>query len=207
MERSGGNDTLSYIIIGLLVAVLFVQLTDFDLEANKGKAKFGDVEYSGDCQNNYFATTQDGKIIPMAPLDETGVSTAVLLNWSSEAIAETMTFGFNDYRRRLQDSSRFFSPTGWESFTSALKRSRIIEMVEANQQVLTAAAQGAPVLVSEGVKDGVYTWEVQVPVVLTYQSGARTRTDRLLVTLVIKRSTLLENDKGLAIEQWIATPR
>lgn len=209
MDGSGDdrNQTLSFIIIGLLVAVLFVQLTNFELAATKGQPKVGDVEYSDECESKYFASTADGRIIPLTPLGESGVTTPVLLNWASEAIAETMTFGFNDYKRRLQGSSRYFSKKGWASFTTALERARILEMVEANQQVVSAAAQGAPVLVSEGVKDGVYTWNVQVPTVLTYQSGARTRSDRLLVTLVIKRSSLPENDKGLAIEQWLAVPR
>lgn len=190
-----------------MVAILFVQLTDFELGATKGKPKFGDVEYSDECQNKYFATTQDGRIIPITPKDEPGVTNPVLLNWATEAIASTLTFGFNDYRRRFQENSKYFSKKGFASFTEALERARLIEMVKTNQQVVTAAPQGAPVIVSEGVKDGVYRWEVQVPTVITYQSGAKIRTDRLLITLVIKRSTLLENDKGLAIEQWIAVPR
>jgi intracellular multiplication protein IcmL len=210
MDRSGGdgNQTFQLIIIGLLVAVLFVQLTDFDLATMKGKhSLYSDVTYSGECENKYFASTSDGRIIPLSPKDEPGVSKPELLNWASLAVADTMTFGFNDYHSRLQNSSRYFSSKGWESFTQALERSRIIEMVEANQQVVTTTAQGAPVVLSEGVKEGIYGWEVEVPVVITYQAGARTRTDRLLVRLNIKRSSLLENDKGLAIEQWIATPR
>ncbi len=158
-------------------------------------------------ENRYFATTEDGRLVPMVPLNEPNMSTPALMSWVAQAATEVMTFGFNDYRRRLQESSRNFTRRGWESFTQALSRSRIIEMVEANQQVVTAAPQGAPIIVSEGLVAGRYQWEVQMPVILTYQSGARTRTDNLLVTLIVVRIPRLESSNGIGIEQWIATSR
>lgn len=158
-------------------------------------------------ENRYFATTEDGRLVPMVPLNEPNMSTPALMSWVAQAATEVMTFGFNDYRRRLQESSRNFTRRGWESFTQALSRSRIIEMVEANQQVVTAAPQGAPIIVSEGLVAGRYQWEIQMPLILTYQSGARTRTDNLLVTLIVVRIPRLESANGIGIEQWIATSR
>ena len=155
----------------------------------------------------YFATTEDGRLIPMAPLNEPNLSAPALMSWVAQSSTEVMTFGFNDYRRRLQEASRNFTRRGWESFSSALQRARIIETVEANQQVVTATPTGAPVIQSEGVVQGRYQWVVQVPLALTYQSGARTRTDNLLVTLVIVRVPRLESPNGVGIEQWIAVAR
>ena len=158
-------------------------------------------------ENRYFATTEDGRLVPMVALSEPNLSTPALMSWVAQAATEVMTFGFNDYRRRLQEASRNFTRRGWESFTGALQRSRIIELVEANQQVLTAAPQGAPIVVSEGLVAGRYQWEVQLPMVLTYQAGARTRTDRLLVTIIIVRVPRLESSNGVGIEPWVAVPR
>ena len=158
-------------------------------------------------ENRYFATTEDGRLVPMVPLNEPNLSTPALMSWVAQASTEVMTFGFNDYRRRLQEASKSFTRRGWESFTGALERSRIIEMVEANQQVLTAAPQGAPIVVSEGLVADRYQWQIQLPLLLTYQSGAKTRTDKLLVTIVIVRVPRLENPNGIGIEQWVAVPR
>lgn len=155
-------------------------------------------------ENRYFATTEDGRLVPMVPLNEPNLSTPALMSWVAQAATEVMTFGFNDYRRRLQESSRNFTRRGWESFTGALQRSRVIEMVEANQQVVTAAPQGAPIVVSEGLVAGRYQWEIQLPMVLTYQSGSRTRTDKLLITIIVVRVPRLESPNGVGIEQWIA---
>lgn len=162
------------------------------------------IVHTNQPQNRYFATTEDGRLVPMVPLNQPNLSSPALMSWVAQAATEVMTFGFNDYRRRLQESSRNFTRRGWESFTLALQRARIIEMVEANQQVVTAAPRGAPVLQSEGLVNGRYQWTVQVPMIVTYQSGAKTRSDQLMVTVVVVRTPRLESPNGVGIEQWVA---
>ena len=157
-------------------------------------------------ENRYFATTEDVRLIPMVALNEPNLSTPALMSWVAQASTEVMTFGFNDYRRRLQEASRNFTRRGWESFTKALQASRIIEMVEANQQVVTAAPRGAPVLEREGVVQGRYQWIVQLPMILTYQSGSLKRSDDLMITIVVVRVSRLESPNGVGIEQWVAVP-
>lgn len=177
----------SFIIIGLIAAMFF-------------------VIHVHQPENRYFATTEDGRLIPMVSLTQPNLSNPALMSWVAQAATEVMTFGFNDYRRRLQESSRNFTRRGWESFTSALQAARIIESIEANSQVITAAPRGAPVLQSEGVVNGQYQWIVQIPMVLSYQSGSKTRADNWIVTLVIVRVPRLESPNGVGIAQWIAVP-
>ena len=157
-------------------------------------------------ENRYFATTEDGRLIPMVALNEPNLSTPALMSWVAQATTEVMTFGFNDYKRRLQEASRNFTPRGWESFTKALQASRIIEMVEANQQVLTAAPRGAPIIKTEGPIQGRYQWIVELPMILTYQAGAQKRSDNMIVVVVVVRVPRLESPNGVGIEQWIAHP-
>ncbi len=155
-------------------------------------------------ENYYFATTEDGRLIPMIPLSQPNLSTPALMSWVAQSTTEVMTFGFNDYRRRLQESSRNFTKRGWESFTQALQRSRIVEMVEVNQQLITAAPKGAPILQSESLVAGRYQWAVQIPLILTHRSGSKTSNTGLLVTVIVVRVPRLENASGIGIEQWIA---
>lgn len=143
----------------------------------------------------------------MVPLDQPNLSSPALMSWVAQAVTEVMTFGFNDYRRRLQESSRNFTKRGWESFTQALQRSRIIEMIEAQQQVLTAAPSGAPIMEQEGLVAGRYQWVIQVPLILTYQAGAKVESTKFLITVVVVRVPRLESPSGVGIEQWVAVPR
>jgi intracellular multiplication protein IcmL len=155
-------------------------------------------------ENRFFATTEDGRLIPMVALNQPNLSNPALLSWVAQASTEVMTFGFNDYQRRLQEASRNFTDRGWESFTAALQNARIIESIRANSQVITAAPRGAPVIQKEGIVNGQYQWIIQIPMILTYQSGSRTRSDNWMVTLVVVRVPRLESPNGVGIAQWIA---
>lgn len=157
-------------------------------------------------ENRYFATTEDGRLIPMVPLTQPNLSTPALLSWVAQATSETMSFSFSNYRRNLQEASRHFTRTGWESFSTALQQARIIESIEANTQELTAVPRGAPILKYEGVVGGQYQWQVQIPMILTYVSGSKSRSDNWIITLVIVRVPRLESPNGVGIAQWIAVP-
>ncbi|TVQ82641.1 MAG: type IV secretion protein IcmL [Micavibrio sp.] len=151
----------------------------------------------------YFATTHDGRQIPLVPLEQPNMQTAALLSWAAQASSEVMTFGFNDYRTRFQHSQRHFTPAGWENFLSALRRSRIIESVEATQQIVTAIPRSAPILNGEGVFNGRYRWYVQLSLLVTYQSGQDTRNRNMTVYLTIERVSTIESPNGVGIVQWI----
>lgn len=155
-------------------------------------------------KNIYFATTADGRILQLVPLDQPNISESALMSWVAQAATETMTFGFHDYQRRLQNSSRHFTRRGWESFTQALQRSRIIESVESLQQVVTATPRSAPVLLQQGVFDGRYRWIVRLPLTVTFTSGNKTTSSNLEVTITIERVPTLESPNGVGIESWIA---
>ena len=178
----------SFIIIGLIGAMFFV------IKVHQP-------------ENRYFATTEDGRLVPMVSLTQPNLSNPALMSWVAQAATEVMTFGFNDYQRRLQESSRNFTRRGWESFTKALQSARIIETIEANSQVVSATPSGAPILQSEGVVSGQYQWVVQIPMILSFQSGSQKRSVNWMVTLVVVRVPRLESPNGVGIAQWIAVPR
>lgn len=177
----------AFVIVGLIGAMFF-------------------IIYVHQPENRYFATTEDGRVIPMVALSQPNLSTPALMSWATQAATEAMTFSFSDYRRRLHEASRNFTRRGWETFTTALQEGGIIDSVEANFQVVTAAPSGAPILQEEGTVNGQYQWIVQIPMVLSYESGAKKRSSYWIVTLVIVRVPRLESPNGVGIAQWIASP-
>ena len=174
--------------LAILGLILVLALT---ISVTKGKDRF-------------FATTSDGRLLQMVPLDQPNLPTAKLISWAAEAATEIMTFGFNDYRKRLQESSRFFTHPGWQSFNDALHKSNLLQLMAQNEQVLTAVPREAPVVVQEGIVHGVYRWYVQLPLNVTYQVGTRSDNRPQLITMAIVRVSTLETPDGVAIDQWIA---
>ncbi len=156
-------------------------------------------------QDRYFATTADGRIMQMLPLDQPNMDTPALLSWVASAASDVMTFNYTDYQRRLQQSSKHFTKVGWETFASALQRSRIIDAVTAQSQMVSAQPKSAPVLIQEGPLGGKYRWVVSMPLVVNYKGQQTSRSDTLNLNLVIERVAALENPNGVGIAQWIAT--
>ena len=155
-------------------------------------------------QDRFFATTADGRLIRMVALNEPNMNDAALISWSARAASDVMTFGFHDYQKRLQDSASYFTRRGWQSFTEALDRSRVMEGVQQAQRVVTAAPKSAPVIVQQGLVDGIYRWVVNLPLSVTYQSGTATQSDTVEVELVIVRVSTLDSTSGVGIQQWVA---
>lgn len=189
--RDGFRTMLRIAIAEAIIIVLVILV--FIVHVNTSRPK-----------NFYFATTADGRIIQLMPLNQANMGTSSLMSWVAQAATEVMTFGYHDYQRRMQQSSRHFTRRGWESFTAALQKSRIIESVETGRQAVTAQPRSAPILLQEGVFNGKYRWVVDLPLTVNYQGAAGTRTDNLTIRLVIDRVSSLENPSGVGIEQWIA---
>ena len=141
------------------------------------------------------------------PLNELNLPHSYLFAWVALAVSDIMTFGFNDYEYRLSLASDYFTEDGWKSFSTALERNGILDDLKVNQQFLTAAPNGAPVLQAEHVVNGVKSVSVQVPLVITYRSGARSKNRNLLVTVIVKRTNNAKYPYGIAIDQWIAVAR
>jgi intracellular multiplication protein IcmL len=155
-------------------------------------------------QDRFFATTSDGRLIRMVPLNEPNLNDAAVVSWAARSASDVMTFGFHDYQRRLQESSAYFTRRGWQSFTEALEQSRIMEGVQKAQQVVTAAPKSAPVIVQQGLVDGVYRWIVELSLIVTYQSGTAVQSDTSDIQLVIVRVSTLDSPSGIGIQQWVA---
>ena len=148
------------------------------------------------------------------PLSTPIYSDIEIRNWTSTAITTALTFQFNSIPRDLKNSSRYFTPKGWDSFYKALQKSRIIETVQSRHQIVTTTIMGSPIIQSQRDVEGVYEWVVMVPIVTTYQAGKESKSQKLLATVVINRtndapqiSGLEKSPYGIGINQAIMVPR
>lgn len=155
----------------------------------------------------YFATATNGRIIPLVPLDEPNLSNAALLQWAQTAAIAAFTFDFTNYRQQLQAASEFFTAEGWESYVHSLIQTRNLELVKAKQLVVHAVATGAPTFTdTPGVVKGRYSWRVQMPLLVTYESVQVTVPQNVIVTMLITRTSTLNSPSGIGIAQFVAAP-
>jgi intracellular multiplication protein IcmL len=151
----------------------------------------------------YFATTSDGRIINIVPLNEPYLSPAQVIAWTASTAQNVMRFGYYDYRDRLQQSASNFTATGWESFNKALKEASFLDAIQARKLVVTMEINAAPEIQSAFERNGVYTWYVRLPVTIKFDGDQPPQSIDTTLRLQIVRVSTLQNPDGVSIEQWV----
>ncbi|HAU1167030.1 TPA: type IV secretion protein DotI [Legionella pneumophila] len=154
----------------------------------------------------YFATSINGRITPLFPLDEPNQSDSAVLQWANQAAIAAFTYNFVNYRDELQASSGFFTAEGWDQFLGALEQSNNLDAVKAKKLVVSAVATRAPIILQKGVLNGRYSWRVQMPILVTYQSASEFTQQNNVVTMLITRVSTLNSPRGIGILQFVVGP-
>ncbi|MES2212278.1 MAG: type IVB secretion system apparatus protein IcmL/DotI [Pseudomonadota bacterium] len=151
----------------------------------------------------YFATTPDGALIELIPLDEPNLSPNTLLQWATQAATASYTFNFVNYRQAFQDARIYFTPDGYNNFIKAIEASRNLEAVKQKKLVVSAVPTGVPVVVNEGRISGRYAWQIEMPMLISYQSANERIVQNIKLTMLVLRVSTLESPRGLGIGQFI----
>lgn len=154
----------------------------------------------------YFATSLNGRITPLYPLNEPNQSDSAVLQWANQAAIASFSYNFVNYRSELQAASGFFTSDGWTQFLSALQDSNNLDAVKAKKLIVSAVATRAPIILQKGPLNGRYTWRVQMPILVTYQSASEFSQQNNVVTMLITRVSTLNSPRGIGIAQFIVTP-
>jgi intracellular multiplication protein IcmL len=153
----------------------------------------------------YFATTVDGRIMPLFPLSDPMLSPGELLQWAHGAAISAYTYNFVNYRDAMQQLQNQFTPDGWRYYEDALRVSRNLEMVIAKKLVVSAVATGTPVILDQAIIDGRYSWKVQIPLLISYQSPNEQTQKPVIVMMIISRVPTVDMPKGIAIVSFVAS--
>lgn len=154
----------------------------------------------------YFATSINGRITPLFPLNEPNQSDSAVLQWANQAAIAAFTYNFVNYRDELQASSGFFTAEGWDQFLNALQQSNNLDAVKAKKLIVSAVATRAPIILQKGILNGSYSWRVQMPILVTYQSASEFTQQNNVVTMLITRVSTLNSPRGIGIAQFVVGP-
>lgn len=154
----------------------------------------------------YFATSINGRITPLFALNEPNQSDSAVLQWANQAAIAAFSYNFVNYRSELQAASGFFTSEGWDQFLGALEQSNNLEAVKAKKLIVSAVATRAPIILQKGILNGRFSWRVQMPMLVTYQSASEFSQQNLVVTMLITRVSTLNSPRGIGIAQFVSGP-
>lgn len=149
----------------------------------------------------FFATTDDGQLIPLYPTSIPVVTNSTVINWVSNNVPNIYALDFVHYRSELNTSQQYFTSAGWSQFQQAFQGQ--LQDILNGKLITTASVADVPVVTGTGIFNGVYKWQVQVPLIISLQQGATVTTQNVLLTLVVDRVNNVSNHQILGISQII----
>ncbi|MFZ9036387.1 MAG: type IVB secretion system apparatus protein IcmL/DotI [Francisellaceae bacterium] len=134
----------------------------------------------------YFATTADGQIIKLNALNQPVTNDGSVISWVSRVIPDINTLDFLNYRSEINAKRQYFTSFGWKQYLKAFQP--IIDKVIHGQYILSATQTDVPIITQKGLIDGVYSWRVELPLLITYQKGNDKDVEHVIWNLLIQRS-------------------
>ena len=151
----------------------------------------------------YFATTSDGRVIPMTSLTTPLRSSRWLLSWASRTAVDALTMDFVNWKRTFARIRGRFSPQAYADFYRAFDTGGMKTLVLDRQMVVSAVPENAPVIVATGVIGGRRAWKIQIPMTVSYSNGAGTTPKHYVVTMMVTRVPPTINPGGVAVTQFV----
>ncbi len=174
----------SYVAVLLIFMVLIVHAT-------RGKER-------------YYLNPPAGNPVEVFPLSEPNVTPSSMVKWATLAATSAYTIDFYHYQVNIDDLKEFFTTNGYRDFQNSLTSSGSLDKIIKSKLIQSAVAIDSAVILQEGPLRGVYTWRIQVPLLVTYQGASTSSTKKTIaVSLLVTRVPTDEAPKGIGIAQIV----
>lgn len=154
----------------------------------------------------YTAIDPHEKTMQLTSSDEPNLSVETILRWASKAATIAYTFDFANYKEKLNDMRPYFTADGWQGFLSSAQGA--IQDIVNKQLRANGVVAGTPVISNQGDLPGRgYSWRVQIPFIVTYQSDTARSNREFYVVMTIVRVPTAVNAQGIGIDQFLMYSR
>ena len=154
-----------------------------------------------------LALDGEGRAVPIHGKEDAGegMEVDVMLAWTVATVTKALDIGFDDWQARMEGMRGRFTADGFRAYEAVLERSLVLERLRRQRQVVSAVAQGVPVMTRlRKLADGTVGYEVEFPLLLTFYAGEGEKADeRLAARALVVRVPRSERLSGIAIADFL----
>lgn len=155
----------------------------------------------------YYAVSPNGQAQVLVPFSAPILSSSELLQWAERVAVLAYNYNFNNYPEIMSQLQNYFTSNGWKYYQDALTTSGLLDAIISKKLLVTAVTTADPVINDRSYVGGLFSWMVQVPMLVTYESQTEKKSGNLIMNMVISRVPVtLDIPKGIAIQSLIAAP-
>lgn len=150
----------------------------------------------------FYAFTPDKSKMLLTPFDQPNLLPDTLLAWASKAAVTAYSFDYVTYNHELDLARPYFTIGGWNDYLRSIRQ--VIDTILKNKLIINGIVSGPPVISNQGPLPGKgYTWRVQIPFLVTYQSANVTTKRNFFVVITIVKVPTSVNPQGIGIDQFV----
>lgn len=149
---------------------------------------------------------EQNQTLEFNPVKFPNLSIATIQSLSQEVVQKMYNFNFLEYENQLIQAKGYFSPDGWKAYIDFFLKSDFLKSIKDNKLTVAATLTARPIIKSRPRKEGgIMSWNVVVPVVVTFSGDTPQQAQYFHVNLVVIQVPTEENPKGLGVLSLIAT--
>lgn len=151
----------------------------------------------------FFPTDNEWRVVPPIPLDQPYLSTADLTQWVSQTLPAVFNYDFLHYMASYKNNQQYFTQNGFSKYAAILNIYASYGLVSQRKLFVSAAPDGAPFIVNQGLLDGRYSWWLQMPLVIHFGSLDRGYSQNVTLQILVVREPTLNNLWGVVIDNMV----
>lgn len=150
----------------------------------------------------FNAVQANGETMLLRPYEEPNYLPDTILRFASKGAVLAYTFDFYNYNNQIASARSYFTDEGWNDYLRSVNP--LIANIVQNQLFVNSVVSGQPVISNEGPLPGRgYTWRVQIPFLVTYQSANATTKRSFYVIVTVVKVPTSTNPQGIGIDQFV----
>lgn len=155
-------------------------------------------------EQTFYVDMPTGQSREVFPLNEPNVTPSSLVKWITQAVTSAYTIDFYNYQDNIDNLKQYFTIDGYENFLSSLKSSGSLDKIITDKLIVSAVAIDTAIILQEGMINNVYSWNIQLPILLNYQGASTTSTKKTIVAnVLVNRVPTDLAPKGIGIAQIV----
>ncbi len=152
----------------------------------------------------FYVNPPNGPTREIFPLDAPNVTPSSLVNWVTQAVTSAYTIDFYNYQSNIDNLKQYFTIDGYDNYLTALNKSGTLKKIISDKLIVSAVAINTAVILQEGMMNNIYSWKIQIPVLLNYQGASTTSTQKtIVVNVLVNRVPTDLAPKGIGIAQIV----
>lgn len=162
------------------------------------------VGWTRPVETRYFATSNDGRIVTLRPLDAPLLSRLAITSFATDAATRLYTLDFARWRSDMNRARADLLPGAYQDWAQSVQQSLLPSIIH-ERLIASAAPRSAPIILGQGVMGnagpftGRYGWSVRVRLIVSYLGVQGTTTQHVTVRMLIVRVNPDTYPRGVAI--------